>query len=250
MGRRKSRASMILLRSLLYTITSYALLALIALALLPRALLGGRATAIRAAQLWSRSCLFGLRIICGTRYELRGAERLPKGPALVACKHQAMWETLLLTTLFKDPAFVLKQELLSLPIFGWYARKADMIAVAREEGAAALKSMLRAARAKIAQGRPLIIFPEGTRQEPGAPPDYKPGIAALYRALDVPCVPIALNSGLYWQGKGILRRPGTILVEVLEAIPPGLSREAFMAELQERIETASARLLDEARAAA
>ena len=236
----------VLLRSLLFTLYLYAAMAAIALVLAPPlALFGGRHRSIRAAQAWARAAIWGVRIICGTRYEIRGAERLPKGAALVASKHQAMWEALFLTTCFKEPAFVLKKELLSLPIFGWFASRAEQLPVDREEGASALKNLMRAGAKTAAQGRPIVIFPEGTRQRPGAKPDYKPGIAALYKSLALPCVPVALNSGLYWATNGILRWPGTIIVEVLEPIPPGLSREAFMAELETRIETASNRLLGE-----
>lgn len=242
----KAAAPMVLLRSLLFTLYLYGAMAVIALVLAPPlALFGGRHRSIGAAQAWSRAAIWGVRIICGTRYELRGAERLPQGPALVASKHQAIWDALFLTTRFKDPAFVFKKELLSLPIFGWFASRSEMMPVDREEGASALKTMMRAGAKVAGQGRPIVIFPEGTRQEPGAKPDYKPGIAALYKSLGLPCVPVALNSGLYWATKGILHWPGTIIVEVLEPIPPGLARDAFMAELERRIETASNRLLGE-----
>jgi 1-acyl-sn-glycerol-3-phosphate acyltransferase len=101
--------------------------------------------------------------------------------------------------------------------------------------------MSQAARAVLAQGRPILIFPEGTRQRPGAAPAYKPGVAGLYAMLEVECVPVALNSGLYWTG--FLKRPGIIVLQFLEPIPPGLTRDAFMAELQRRIETATSKLL-------
>src|SRR5262249_15552934 len=147
------------------------------------------------------------------------------------------------STLFPHPIIVFKKELSRVPLYGWYLTQAGMIEIDREAGASSLKMMVRKAEEKLAPGRPLIIFPEGTRQPPGAPPDYKPGIAALYSKLAVPCVPIALNSGLYWEGKGILRRPGKIIVEVLDPIPPGLPRAEFMALLETKIEGASNRLL-------
>jgi 1-acyl-sn-glycerol-3-phosphate acyltransferase len=159
-----------------------------------------------------------------------------------------MWETLYFMHLFPDPAIVLKKELLSMPVYGWYARKLEMIAVDRDQGASAIRELGRQGSKVLGQGRTLVIFPEGTRQEPGAPPDYKPGIALLYRQLGLPCIPAALNSGLYWEGNGLLRKPGKIVIEFLEAIPPGLDRETFMHELETRIETATARLVAEARA--
>jgi len=240
---------MILLRSLIFTLYLYGVMAILAILLLPAVLIWGERPAMWAARQWSRAALFGVRIICGIRYELRGREHLPPGKFIVASKHQASWETLFFATLFPHPIVVFKKELKRFPLYGWYLERSGMIAIDREAGASTLKTMVRAAEAKLAPGRPLIIFPEGTRQPPGAPPDYKPGIAALYAKLGVPCLPVALNSGLYWEGKGPLRRPGTILIELLEPIAPGLPRAEFMALLETRIETASARLLAQARAA-
>ncbi|MDI4664592.1 1-acyl-sn-glycerol-3-phosphate acyltransferase [Xanthobacter autotrophicus] len=186
-----------------------------------------------------------LRVIAGTRAEFHGLENIPEGPLLIAAKHQSAWETFALLPLFSDPAFILKQELMRIPVFGWFATKARMIPIDRKGGSAALKAMTRRAQADMAEGRQILIFPEGTRRPPGAPPDYKLGVSHLYASLNVPCLPIALNSGLYWPRRAIIRRPGTIRVEVLPPIPPGLGRSAFMARLQADIETASDRLLAE-----
>jgi 1-acyl-sn-glycerol-3-phosphate acyltransferase len=168
---------------------------------------------------------------------------------LVASKHQSAWDTIALVTLFPDPAMVLKAELLKIPLYGWFCRKFEMIPVERSAGAAALRRMLKAAKTAAAAGRQIVIFPEGTRRAPGAEPDYKPGIVPLYETLGLACVPIALNSGLYWPRRAFRRYPGTIIVEVLEPIPPGLPRSAFRELLEQRIEEATARLVAEGRAA-
>jgi 1-acyl-sn-glycerol-3-phosphate acyltransferase len=198
--------------------------------------------------LWTRLILGGFNRIIGVRTELRGLERLPPEPVLVASKHQAMWDTVIFQALLHAPALVLKRELLSIPVYGWYARKFGMIAVDREAHASALRGMVRSARARFAEDRSVVIFPEGTRARPGEAHPYRPGVAALYRQLGCPCVPVALTSGLCWPRSGYGYRPGTIILEVLEPIPPGLSRAAFMAELESRIEGAAARLLAEAEA--
>ena len=238
---------MTLIRSAVYVVYLYLTMTLVGLIYLPAVILFDRKGAAAAAHLWAHLALCGVRLICGTSYEIRGRENLPKSGALIASKHQAMWETLFFMDLFPDPAIVLKKELLALPVYGWYARKLEMISVDREQGASAIRELGRQGSKALSEGRTLVIFPEGTRQEPGAPPDYKPGIALLYRQLGLPCVPTALNSGLFWAGHGILRRPGKIIIEFLPVIPPGLDRNAFMRELETRIETASARLFAQAK---
>src|SRR5262249_40780239 len=162
---------------------------------------------------------------------------------LIAAKHQGMFDTIGPFSYLPDACFVLKKELLSIPFYGWHAKKARMIPLDREGSSKALKDLMRAARDRLSEPRQVVIFPEGTRTAPGAPPDYKPGVAALYRDLGLPCTPMATNSGVHWPAHGFLRRPGTIVFEFLPAIPPGLKRDEFMHELQDRIETASNRLL-------
>jgi len=202
-----------------------------------------------AARVWGNLVLWGLRVFCNLTYEVRGNHAAATRPVLVAAKHFSMWETITLVSLLPRPVFVMKRSLMRLPLYGWYSRRAGMIAVDREGGAAELRRMVAGAQRALAQGRPIVIFPEGTRKAPGDPPDYKPGVAGLYGQLGVPCVPVALNSGLYWTAGGLLKRPGTIVVEFLEPIPPGLRPRDFMALLEERIETASRRLVAEGRAA-
>src|SRR5919206_3265157 len=243
-GSRAAGIAMLILRSLSFNVAFYVNLIVWLLAIVPTLVMPRKAV-IRVAQAWARSNLWLMRVIVGTRVEFRGRERIPPGGLLVAAKHQSFWETFALATLFDDPAFILKRELMWIPFFGWYLWKADMVPVNRKAGSLALAEMNRRAREKVRDGRQILIFPEGTRRPPGAEPAYKFGIAHLYAHLDLPCVPVALNSGLFWPRRRFIRHPGTVVVEFLEPIPPGLPRKAFLEELQARIEGASERLLAE-----
>jgi 1-acyl-sn-glycerol-3-phosphate acyltransferase len=202
-------------------------------------LLGPRRWSRAAGGVWIRTDLWLLRHLVGLDHQVTGTENLPKGPAIFAAKHQSAWETLFLSRYLDYPAFVLKRELLSIPLFGWYLRKVGMIAVDRSAGASALRNMARQASAAFAEGRSILIFPEGTRVPPGESRPYHPGVAALYGQLKVPVVPVALNSGLFWGRRAFVKRPGTVTVAFLPPIPPGLDRKAFMRELESRIETAA-----------
>jgi 1-acyl-sn-glycerol-3-phosphate acyltransferase len=194
---------------------------------------------------YAGSTLWVLRVICGIGVEWRGREKLPQGACIVACKHQSVWETFALFMVLPDPTYVLKRELMQLPLFGWLATKARMIPIDRGSHAKALTGMLAAARREAARGRQIVIFPEGTRRPPGAKPHYLPGAAFLYADLGLPCVPIALNSGLFWPRHSWLRRPGTVVAEVLDPIPAGLDKREFLTRLQSAIEQATARLVAE-----
>jgi 1-acyl-sn-glycerol-3-phosphate acyltransferase len=141
----------------------------------------------------------------------------------------------------------MKRELFWIPFHGWFSHKFEMIPVDRDKGPAALRAMLRETKKRVEDGREVIIFPEGTRRAPGAPPDYKTGVILLYEALRIPCVPVALNSGLFWPRRSLVRRPGTVIVEFLDPIPPGLTKAEFMRRLTTAIETASNRLIVEAK---
>jgi 1-acyl-sn-glycerol-3-phosphate acyltransferase len=206
-----------------------------------------RSWAMAGLKVHARTILWWLRLIVGTRMVVRGREKLPDGPFLVAAKHQSAWDTFALILLFRDPAVVMKSELMLIPLYGWFSRKFGMIPIRRERGPAALREMVREARDRVAAGRAVLVFPEGTRRAPGAPPDYKPGISLLYEGLGVPCVPLALNSGLFWPRRKLVRYPGTIVVEILDPIPPGRKRSEFKEELERRIESACRRLTEEAR---
>lgn len=228
-------------RSALYFIFFLSISIVMHVMALPTLLLPRRAI-VWMAQRWGAVLIWGLRIFAGVRCEIRGP--IPQTAVLIAAKHMSMWDTLALYMLLADPIVVIKQELKRVPFYGWFATRADMIFVDRKGRASALRQMIAHAARALSAGRSLIIFPEGTRQKPGAEPAYKSGIAALYSQLGVPCVPVALNSGLYWTGRGgFLKKPGTIILEFLPAIAPGLPRDAFMATLQERIETATNTLL-------
>lgn len=241
----------LLARSALFQVAYHLWLVGIGIALLPAFLLPWR-TLYAGGRLWVHGILFLLKHLCGLTWEVRGREHLPAdGAILIASKHQSAWDTLIFPLLVRDPAYVLKRELLLLPFFGWIMWRLRMVAVDRKGGASALRRMLAAARRIVAgQRRPLVIYPEGTRTAPGEHRPYHPGVAALYGELAVPVVPVALNSGLYWPRQSFLRRPGRIVLEFLEPIPPGLPRRQFLAELEARIEPASRRLLEEGLAAA
>src|SRR4029077_10844249 len=235
------------LRALAFNIAFFGVTAMLGVAALPL-LLAPRATAMRFGRFWARCVLALLRAIVGLDGEIRGAEHLPRGACLIAMKHQSAWDTLILPVMLGDPAVVIKRELLWLPFYGWYAARAGLLAIDRRGGAGALRRMVAAARRTAATGRPIVIFPQGTRTAPGETRPYQPGIAALCQALDLPLVPAAVNSGLFWGRRSFVKRPGRIVLQFLEPIPPGLERRRVMAELEQRIETATAALLREAEA--
>jgi len=238
---------MIVVRSALFNILFYLNTAVFLIIGLPTFLMPYQAI-VEVAKTWGRANLFLLRVVAGVKFELRGRDRIPPGALIVASKHQSAWETFALMHLFASPAFVMKRELLWIPVFGWLMFKGRMVGVDRSAGMRALIGLAAAARAELARGRQLIIFPEGTRRPVGAEPAYKSGIAFLYAQAGVPCLPIALNSGVFWPRRSILRRPGTVVVEILDPIPPGLDKKAFIARLEQAIEPATARLVAEANA--
>lgn len=233
-------------RALAFTVLFYGWTTLFGIAVLPL-LLGPRRFLLDYGRIWIKGALAILRATVGITYQVRGQHLLPDGPVILAVKHQSVWDTLAINLLVHDPAIVLKKELLSIPVFGWCLWRLRHIAVDRQGGGGALKRMMEQARDRLAEGRPVVIYPEGTRTRPGARHRYHPGIAALYRTLDCPVVPVALNSGLFWPRRSLKLRPGTITVEYLPAIPPGHGRRQFMADLENSIETAAERLYGEAR---
>jgi 1-acyl-sn-glycerol-3-phosphate acyltransferase len=204
---------------------------------------------IKAGRIWARVSLAMLRAICGLRHEIRGLANLPPGPCMIAAKHQSAWETLIFPLLVNGPGYIYKRELRRIPLFGWYLTRAGCIPIDRAGGPKALRQMIEHARRSLAQGRTIIIFPEGTRLAPGERGPYHPGVAALYGQLSVPVVPVAVNSGLYWGRRAFHKLPGRIILEFLPPIAPGLPRREFAATLEQRIEAASDRLLAEAKQA-
>lgn len=231
------------LRSVFFAIYMYGLMVVFGLVGLP-ALLGPRSWARGLLKLYLKTIWFGLGVICGVRYEIRGQEHLPTGGALIASKHQSMWETLAFWGILPDPAIILKKSLIYAPFFGWFAVKLGNISIDRKGGASALRGMLRQAKQRGEEGRQVLIFPEGTRVQPGENPEYKPGIIGLYQSMKVPCVPVALNSGVFLSNYCGLKKPGLIIVEFLPPIPPGLGKADFMEVLHQRISTASDQLIE------
>lgn len=236
---------MLFLRSLIFQIVYYLNLSFWMLLWVPGLLMHRRA-ALELGRQWGRTSIWLLDKICGVKFEVRGQENIPKGSVIVAAKHQSVWDTFTLPLFFPDFSFILKRELIFLPFFGWYLLAAEQIAIDRAKGGKTLPQLIAKTKQIFSQGRQLFIFPEGTRRAPGAPPAYKFGVALLYHETDVPVVPVALNSGLFWARRAFLIRPGAAVIEFLPPIPPGLKSREFFAKLQEAIETATDRLLDEA----
>lgn len=235
---------MLILRSALFNVLFYLVLIGLMLVGLPT-LFCGRHAVFWLARLWGRASLWLLDEICGMRVEFRGIENIPSGGTIVAPKHQSIWETFALLAFFPDFAFILKRELKLIPVFGWYLARAEQIAINRSDGRTALTQATEGARALLRQGRQVLIFPEGTRRPVGATPVYKFGVAHIYAECGAPCLPVALNSGLFWPRRSFVRRPGTVLVEFLAPIAPGLGKEEFFTELQGRLETATKSLIAE-----
>ena len=232
---------MIVLRSAAFQAAFYLWTLALGIVALPLLLAPG-AWVMRFGTFWSAGTLVLLRWCVGLDHEVRGRENLPDGPVIIAMKHQSAWDTLAAPVIFARPAIVIKRELGFVPFYGWYALKAGMIPIDRGAGATALRRMVTAAERAKTAGRPIFIFPEGTRTAVGERRPYQPGVAALYRQLGMPLVPVAVNSGLFWGRRRFLKRPGRIVVEILPPILPGRDRRQAAAELEERVETASARL--------
>lgn len=191
-----------------------------------------------AGRVWVNVSMGLLKVLVGLSYRVEGLENLPPGPCIVACKHESAWETLIFHSLLNRPGYALKRELTWIPLINLYFWRMGMVIIDRGAGASALKSLVNGARRVIAQGRPLVIFPEGTRGVPGKPSEYQAGVGVLYRDLGVPVIPVALNSGLFWGRRSPLKHPGQITIQFLPPIQPGLSRVEFMTKLTDCIESA------------
>ena len=233
---------MIFLRSLIFNIILILSIVLIGLLSLPM-LLGPRAGVAFIRDVWIKLIIGVLRVVVGLRHEVNGLENLPNQNIIIAAKHQSAWETLALHLIFQDPAIILKKELLRLPILGWFISKVGMVPINRSGGGGALKSMIEVAKRWSDSGRPIIIFPQGTRVGVDEKLRYHPGVFAIYKALELPVVPVALNSGVFWPKQSFTKQAGTIKLEVIEPIPPGLGRKEFMDLLEMKIEKTSRNLL-------
>ena len=236
----------IFVRSLIYNVLFYLLLVFWVIVGIPTYLMP-RWAILNVASCWARSSIWLLRLVCNTKVEYRGLEKIPKGPLIVASKHQSMWETFALLQFFDHPLFIVKRELTWIPFFGWYLIKANMIGIDRSAGGRSLLTMARRAGEEVRRGRQLIIFPEGTRRAVDAPPRYKPGVAQIYVDCGVACLPVALNSGLFWPRRTFMRYPGTLVVEFLDPLPPGMSRREFITRVSTVIEDATHRLVEVSR---
>ena len=234
-----------LIRSFLFNIALY-VVGLFWIGMTFITLIMPRSIALIPQRMWSWTTQYVIRFIGGIKSDIRGVENLPDGPFILACKHQSAWETTIFQGMFKDPAMVLKKELMDVPVFGWHLKKVDMIAVDRTQGTKAMIKMLRQAKAAAKAGRPIIIFPEGTRRGTDDDANYQAGVYGLYGTLKVPVVPAALNSGFFWPRREFIKKTGTIVLEFLPAIEPGLKKAAFMERLTNSIEPATKRLLAEA----
>lgn len=233
---------MLIVRSIIFNVLFYLNLIAHLIAALPT-LVMTRHAVIAVAKSWGYTNIWLLKAICDIKVEYVGREKIPAGAMIVAAKHQSVLETFALIPLFADPAFIVKRELMWIPVFGWYIWKADMIPVDRGARTQALNAMSERAKTELARGRQLIIFPEGTRRAPGAEPAYKYGVVQLYAAIGVPCLPVALNSGVVWRRRSFKRYPGTVRIEILDPIPPGLDKRAFFDRLKSDIEGTTDRLV-------
>ncbi len=236
---------MLILRSAIFNVVFYAIFVVLMIVGLPCLVLPMSAR-MAVVRLWARLSLASLELICGTRVEFRNRHLIPQGASILAVKHQSFLETFALITVLDDFSYVLKKELMAIPLFGWYLRLSGQIGIVREKRAGALPRLQHAVRDKLEQSRQIIIFPEGTRRPVGMPPAYKPGVSALCARAQVPCTPVALNTGLFWPRHSLQRRPGTVVIEFLPPIAPGLTKRDFMCALQNAIEPATDALIAKA----
>lgn len=239
---------MTLIRSVLFNV-AYVAWTLAVSVLLVLVLPLPRPFMVEGKRLWTGGIVFLARWIAGIRHQARGLENLPKGPVILAVKHQSAWDTFFFDSILPDAVYVLKKELLSIPFVGWHMRKTEMIALDRSAGVKSMHMLLEKARATLAAGRQIVIFPEGTRTAPGVSGRYMPGLALLAASVEATVVPVALNSGLFWGRNAFFKRSGTIVVEFLPPMPKGLDRRVFLNELQSRIEMATRALEAEGRKA-
>lgn len=191
---------------------------------------------------WAMGAMAIVRVVCGIRIRIEGRENLPDGGFILAAKHQSAFDTMIWLMVLPQPIYVLKKELLDLPLWGSLARHSGTIAVDRSAGAAALRGLVKQGREALQNGHAVVIFPEGTRTQPGERVPYQPGVAALATATGAIVVPAATDSGRLWGRRAFWKMPGTITVSILPPLPAGLRREAMMTMMEQAIETRTAEL--------
>lgn len=235
---------MLLARSILFQIWMYGMMLVMGIIGIPFAI-HSRAATYWIIDKYLNIVFWGARVLCGLTYEIRGTP--PSGHAMVASKHQCFLDVLILIKALPEPKFIFKRSLIYAPILGLYALRTGATTVSRGKGAESFQDMMSRIAANKSEPGQFVIYPQGTRVVPGVKARYKEGVYAIYRTYSAPCTPAAVNTGLFWPRKGLIRRPGVAVVEFLDPIEPGMERAAFMAELEARVETASDRLMDEAR---
>lgn len=211
--------------------------------MLPAVLFGTRGFVWLWASWWARSTIFWWRITTGSSVEFRGLENIPKGGCIIASKHQSTWETVGLVSAIFELVYIMKQELMYIPVFGWFCWKAGMIPVRRKDKSRALGPMISASKKAVKAGRKIVIFMEGTRVAAGATQPYKVGVAKLYSKLDCPILPVALNTGLFWPRNSYWRYSGRVIIEFLPPIMPGEKPKNLLKTLEERVEVATNALI-------
>ncbi len=228
---------MLFIRSWIFTLLFIVWTGFLCTALLPLTWIGQKQASL-AGRIWAWGIVWMLKLICGITHKVEGIENLPDGPCVIASKHQSAWDTMIFFYLMKHPVFVMKKELLKIPLFGNFMFKMGMIPVDRAGGAGALKQMLREVKLRFKNGMSLVVFPEGTRTNVGEISKYHPGIASIYQdpEIDVLFVPVSLNSGLCWSKNSIIKKPGVITIKFLKPFKKGMDRKEFMKELQNNIE--------------
>lgn len=242
------------IRSVFFNILFYGVLTPAVCIFMMPALLMPRGATLWVARTYQVLAGYLERHVMNLQCEVRGYEHVPKdhGHYLVAAKHQSAYETMKLLTLFNDPTIILKKELLSLPIFGWFLKKLEVIAIDRSNREQSVSSLIDGAKKMQVNNRPIVIFPQGTRVAVDVDTNKKPykgGIVKLYGATGLPIIPMALNTGLYWPRNAFWKKSGTVIIEFLPPIPPGQNEQNVMRQLEEQIEAASNRLVEEGRAA-
>lgn len=227
---------LLILRSLIFNVVFYVVFAVAMIVALP-ILFMGREPVFIFWHYFSKVLSFTTKIFGGISVKIEGEEKLDQKSVIYAMRHESMWETLELVHFFDHPIFVMKKELFSIPIFGLMAKKSGAISIDREHGVQALTSALKQIKQCIADGHPVVIFPEGTRCKTGEFSDLKRGIALFYRAASCPVIPIVHNSGKFWPVHSFIKYPGTIRIKIFPAIKPGIEQNEFMRILNETFRT-------------